>query len=61
MLPKDPNILVSVMNTKLRDHSASPEDVCDALGEDIQEINGLLEQAGFYYEKEVNQFRAIKE
>ena len=38
MLPKDPMILLSVINTKLRDEYADLDALCDALDEDREDI-----------------------
>ncbi len=55
-LPKDPFILFSVLNTKLRDYYSSLDALCEDLGEDKQEILDLLEGAGFSYDSTSNQF-----
>ena len=56
MLPKDPNILLSVINTKLRDFYDSLASLCDDLDESKDEIIDLLSSIDFYYDKEKNQF-----
>lgn len=56
MLPKDPNLLLSVINTKLRDEYDSPEELCDSLDEDITEITDILHSAGYVYDKTANRF-----
>ncbi len=57
MLPKDPFILFSVVNTELRDHFFSLEALCDDHGISVQELTGALEAAGFRYDPTQNQFR----
>lgn len=57
MLPKDPFMLLSMINMKLRDQYSSMDELCDDLNEDKAEINKKLESAGFTYDKEVNQYR----
>ena len=42
MLPKDPVILLSFINTKLRDEYSSLEDLCAALDADAQELSATL-------------------
>ena len=56
MLPKDPMILLSVVNTKLRDEYPSLEELCRALDLDRQELEARLGAAGFAYDEEHNRF-----
>ena len=56
MLPKDPAMLYSVINTKLRDFYSSFEDLCDREDEDPSEITALLASAGYHYNPEKNRF-----
>ena len=55
---KDPNILLSMINTKLRDFYSSLEDLCEDLDYDIEEINEILNSIGYYYNSDKNQFEA---
>ncbi len=57
LLPKDPAILISVVNTKLRDFYKSLDDLCDDLDEEKDEIVNILSNAGYYYDKDLNQFK----
>ena len=57
MLPKDPVILMSVLNTKLRDQYDSLEALCDDLELNRDELTIRLQEAGFDYDPEQNQFR----
>ena len=57
MLPKDPVMLMSVLNTKLRDRYDSLEALCDDLELNRDELTIRLQEAGFDYEPEQNQFR----
>ena len=57
MLPKDPVMLLSVINLKLRDHYKSLEDLCEDLGVDQQAIQEILAGIDYLYNKEVNQFK----
>ena len=54
MLPKDPNMLMSVINMKLRDFYSSLDTLCDDMDEDKTEILSILESAGFKYDSEKN-------
>ena len=56
-LPKDPAILYSMLNTKLRDQSVSLTELCDDLDIGEQEILDLMTAAGFVYDAGINQFR----
>ena len=55
-LPKDPMILYSVINMKLRDFYPSLDALCDDLDEDRQAIIDALAKAGFRYDPERNAF-----
>ena len=57
MLPKDPVMLMSVLNTKLRDEYASLDALCDDLELDRDDLIARLHRSGFDYDPERNQFR----
>ena len=59
MLPQDPYILLSVVNTRLRDEYASLDALCDGLDEDKAELVNRLSGAGYAYDPATNQFKAI--
>lgn len=54
MLPKDPIMLASVLNTKLRDLYPDLETLCDREDVDISEIKEILAKAELTYNKEKN-------
>ena len=56
-LPKDPIMLLSVINTRLRDAYPSFSALCEALEVDPEEITDKLSEAGYHYDKEINQFK----
>ena len=56
MLPNDPFILLSVVNTKLRDQYSSLDELCDDLDEDKEQLIQTLAEAGFTYSPQQNQF-----
>lgn len=56
MLPKEPNILLSVINTKLRDMYSSLDDLCEDLDESKDEIVEALSKIGYEYNAKLNQF-----
>ena len=53
----DPNILVSVINLKLRDYYKSIEDLCDDMDLSESELVEKLKKSGFTYKREINQFK----
>lgn len=55
-LPKDPMMLFSVINMKLRDHYSSLDELCDDLHIDKYEIISQLQSVGFEYSPEYNKF-----
>lgn len=55
-IPKDPVMLLSFLNTRLRDYYPSLEDCCLSLGINMEEITGGLALIGYYYNEEKNQF-----
>ena len=57
MLPKDPVILLSVVNTKLRDFYSDLDQLCEDLGVDREELCGKLAGIGYEYSPESNQFK----
>lgn len=57
MLPNDPIILLSVVNTKLRDCYSSLGALCDDLGESREEIESKLKAVGFEYDEASNSFK----
>ena len=54
--PKDPIMLMSWTNLKLRDYYKSLDDLCDDLEIDRNELENRLNQAGFEYNPELNKF-----
>ena len=55
-LPKDPMMLYSVVNTKLRDYYSSLEAMCEDMDLSQKELEETLRAAGFEYNKELNKF-----
>lgn len=56
-LPKDINILVSMLNMKLRDDDMSLETIIEINGDDYLDIINLLEKHHFYYCSKTNQIK----
>lgn len=55
-LPKDPVMLLSVINTKLRDYYKSLDLLCEDLQVDSDEIKKRLKTIGYEYDIELNRF-----
>ncbi len=56
MLPQDPFILLSYLNTKLRDEYPSLDALCEDLDAVREEIVQKLEAVGYAYDPEQNRF-----
>ena len=56
MLPNDPMMLLSVVNTKLRDEYDSLDELCDALDESNDDICAKLSAVGYQYDPDQNRF-----
>ena len=55
-IPNDPIILMSYLNTQLRDHYSSLEDLCKSMDLDASEIAEKLKDVGYVYHQVRNQF-----
>ncbi|MCZ8372126.1 DUF4250 domain-containing protein [Phocaeicola acetigenes] len=55
-LPKDPMMLFSLINMKLRDFYPSLDALCEDLNVSKEEIVNQLKEAGFEYNAEMNKF-----
>lgn len=58
MLPQDANMLLSIINMKLRDFYGSLDALCEDLDEDKEQIQKTLSRIGYTYDGEKNQFIA---
>lgn len=56
MIPKDPVMLLSFMNLKLRDYYKDLEELCADLDIDQEEISEKLQGIDYHYDRERNQF-----
>ena len=56
MIPKDPVMLLSFVNLKLRDYYANLEALCEDLDVDKEEIVSKLAGIDYHYNSERNQF-----
>ena len=57
MLSSNSYVLLSVVNTKLRDFYSNLDDLCNDLDEDKDEIINLLKSIGYKYSESDNQFK----
>ena len=55
-LPKDPIMLMSVINMKLRDFYTSLDALCEDMDLDRSELEETLGKAGFEYNESQNRF-----
>lgn len=56
MLPKDPMMLFSFVNTKLRDEYSSLDALCDDMDMDREKLEQQLAEVGFEYNPTQNKF-----
>lgn len=56
MIPKDPVMLLSFMNMRLRDFDMNLEALCDDLDVERSEIEAALAKLDYHYNPERNQF-----
>lgn len=56
-LPADNYILLSLINTNLRDDYSALSDLCEEEGVDADEITSRLSSIGYSYEVQTNSFK----
>jgi len=56
MIPKDPVMLLSFINLKLRDYYSDLEALCEDLDLESQEVTNRLATIDYHYDRERNQF-----
>ena len=56
MIPKDPMILLSYVNTQLRDYYDSLEALCTCRGMRKKELVEKMDAIDYHYDEETNQF-----
>ena len=56
MIPKDPMILLSYVNTQLRDYYDSLEALCTCLGLRKKELLEKMDSIDYHYDEKINQF-----
>lgn len=55
-LPKDPMMLLSVVNTKLRDQYTSLDALCEDMQADREKMETKLQNIDYTYDENTNQF-----
>ncbi len=55
-IPKDPFMLLSYVNTQLRDFYSTLDDLCEGLELEREDLEKRLGEADFHYRPERNQF-----
>lgn len=55
-IPQDPIILVSYVNTKLRDQFATLEELCRTCELDEEQLRSTLDSVDYQYDETTNQF-----
>lgn len=55
-LPKDPILLLSVVNTKLRDEYKNLDALCEDLSVEKEKLTGTLKAIDYLYDAGQNQF-----
>lgn len=56
MIPKDPVMLLSFINLKLRDYYKNLEELCEDLNLSKSELEEKLASIDYHYQQERNQF-----
>lgn len=56
-VPNDPVILLSYVNTQLRDFYSSLTELCQSLNLDEKQLNEKLKTINYEYNAELNQFK----
>lgn len=57
LLKMDPNILVSMINMKLRDSYSDLDSYCDDMDISRDLLEEKLKSAGYKYQSDINQFK----
>lgn len=56
MIPEDPMMLLSYVNTQLRDFYPNLESFCEDKGADREEVIEKLRGVGYEYDEKLNRF-----
>ena len=55
-MTKDPYMLLSIINTKLRDFYSNLDELCEDLEYDINEVKEILNTINYVYDTNLNKF-----
>ncbi len=55
-MPKDPMMLLSFVNTSLRDKEIDLDELCKSFGVEKTEVEEKLDKLGYSYNNELNKF-----
>lgn len=55
-MTKDPYMLLSIINTKLRDFYSNLDELCEDLEYDINEVKDILNTINYVYDTNLNKF-----
>ena len=55
-MPKDPAMLLSFVNTQLRDNYSNITELCQDYGMDVNNLTGKLRSIDYVYDEKKNQF-----
>lgn len=56
MITSNPHVLISIINTKLRDYYDNLDSLCDDLDYDKEQLDKILGDIGYYYDSIKNQY-----
>lgn len=56
MITSNPYVLISIINTKLRDYYDNLDSLCDDLDYDKEQLDKILGDIGYYYDSIKNQY-----
>lgn len=56
-IPNDPAILLSYINTQLRDNYKNLDDLCKSLDVSEDDITETLKKIGYLYDEKLNRFK----
>lgn len=55
-LPKDPMMLLSFVNTRMRDENINLTELCEQFGADREAVEGSLNKIGYHYDDALRRF-----
>lgn len=55
-LPKDPMMLLSFVNTRMRDENINLTELCEQFSTEREAVESTLKQIGYYYDEALRKF-----